>query len=54
MHATKKNIKFVNAEQVKQIYQHQNTEEKLYKSNAAIGCYKTCKKKVRILLVNVT
>jgi hypothetical protein len=30
------NIKFVSAQQAKQIYQYNNTKEKLHKTNAAI------------------
>ena len=38
------NVKFVNAQQEKQTYQYKNTEEKLYKTNAAILYNKICRK----------
>jgi hypothetical protein len=41
----KKNIKFANTQQAKQIYQYKNIKEKLYTSNAAICYNKTCRQK---------
>jgi hypothetical protein len=41
------NVKFVNVQQAKQIYQYKNTKEKLYKTNAAIWYNKTCRQKYR-------
>jgi hypothetical protein len=35
------NVKFVNAQQAKQIHQYNNIKEKLYKTNAAIWYNKT-------------
>jgi hypothetical protein len=39
------NVKFVNAKQAKETYQHRNTKEKLYKTNAAIWYNKICRGK---------
>jgi hypothetical protein len=39
------NIKFVNAQQAKQVYRYKNAKEKLYKTNAAIWYNKTCRPK---------
>jgi hypothetical protein len=39
------NIKFVSAQQAKQIYQYKNTKAKLHKTNAAIWFNKVCKYK---------
>jgi len=32
----RRNVKFVNAKQEKEIYQYRNTDEKLYKTNVAV------------------
>ena len=42
MHGTM-NVKFINAKQVKEVYQYRNIKRKLYKTNAAIWYNKTCK-----------
>ena len=39
------NVKFAGVQQAKQIYQYENTKEKLCKTNAAIWCNKTCRQK---------
>jgi hypothetical protein len=40
-----KNVKFINTQQAKQIYQYKNIKEKLYKTNAAIWYNTTCRQK---------
>jgi hypothetical protein len=42
---SQQNIKFVSAQQAKQIYQYRNTKEKLHKTNAAVWFNKACKYK---------
>lgn len=42
---TDKHVKYASVQQAKHIYQYKNTEEKLYKNNAAIWCNKTCRQK---------
>ena len=39
------NFKSVNAKQAKETYHYRNTKEKLYKTNAAMWCSKTCREK---------
>lgn len=39
------NMKFINAQQAKQIYRYKKIKEKLYKTNAAIWYNKSCKNK---------
>lgn len=39
------NVKFINAQQAKQIYQYMNIKGKPYKTNAAIWHNKTCRQK---------
>jgi hypothetical protein len=38
------NVKFASAKQAKETYQYRNTKEKVYKTNAAIGCEKYAEK----------
>jgi hypothetical protein len=39
----RKNIKFSDAKQTKQVYKYKNIKTKLYNNNAAIWCNKTCR-----------
>jgi len=44
MHSPK-NVKFINAQQAKQIHQYKEIKEKLYKTNAATWYNTTCRQK---------
>jgi len=37
------NVKFINAQQAKQIYHFKNIKERLYKTNASVWYNKTCR-----------
>ena len=47
----RKNIKLINAEQAKPIYQYKDTKIKLYKNNAAIWYNKTCEDNMTYMFI---